>query len=68
MADAITITVKKFEEQLYEKHGVTEKSEHCENGWDEDEGPIVTKLWLYHVNGVHVGTYSRKARVAFFIE
>jgi hypothetical protein len=67
MAAGIKTTVKKFEQMLFEKHGVTEKSEHIENGWG-DGGPMITKLWLYHINGKHVGTYNRKARVANLIE
>lgn len=65
MADEITI--KKFEKMLYEKHGVTDKSEHFENSCGE-YGPEVIKLWLYHFKGKHVGTYNRKKRVAFLIE
>jgi hypothetical protein len=66
MADGIKTTIKKFENTLYTKHGVTDKSEHFENGWG-DNGPEVKKLWLYHFKGKHVGTYNRKERVAFLI-
>lgn len=62
----IKTTIKKFEDMLYDKYGVTDKSEHIENSWG-DSGPIIIKLWLYHVNGKHVGTYNRKSRIAFFI-
>jgi len=62
----IRTTIKKFEATLYEKYGVTDKSEHVENGW-EDNGPVIIKLWLYHVNGKHVGTYNRKSKIAFLI-
>lgn len=66
MANEIKITIKKFEKKLFEKYGEIEKNEHFENSW-KDGGPTVIKLWLYYSNGKHVGTYSRKARVAFFI-
>lgn len=59
-------TIKKFENTLFQKYGVTEKHEHFENGWGDD-GPMVTKLWLYYFNDKHVGTYNRKERVAFLI-
>jgi len=66
MANEIKTTIKKFEEMLYEKYGVTEKSEHFENSW-KDSRPTVVKLWLYYSDGKHVGTYNRKEKVAFLI-
>ena len=61
------MTIKKFEEMLYEKHGQLGKSEHFENGLGSDGNPEVTKLWLYYANDKHVGTYNRKSRVVNFI-
>jgi hypothetical protein len=61
------VTIKKFEQMLFEKHGQLEKADHFENNYSGDE-PTVVKLWLYYVNGKHVGTYNRKARVANFID
>ena len=63
----IRTTAKRFENILYEKYGVTEKSKHFENSWGEN-GPMVVKLWLYHFNGNHVGTYNRNSKVAYLID
>ena len=70
MAKEMKMTIKKFEIKLCEKHtdGTVNKTEHFENGWDDSKGgPCVTKLWLYHLNGKHIGTYDRSSRTCWFI-
>jgi hypothetical protein len=61
------MTIKKFEQMLYDKHGKLGKADHSENGWGVG-GPMVTKLWLYYANGKHVGTYNRKSKIVNFID
>lgn len=67
MVGEIKTSIKKFENMLYEKHGVTEKSPHYENTMGE-YGPEVIKLWLYYLDGKHVGTYNRGSKIAYLIE
>ena len=70
MPKSMKRTIKTFERLLCNKHteGTIKKTEHFENGWDEDNNcPKVTKLWLYHLNSKHVGTYDRNSRTCWFI-
>lgn len=55
------ITLNAFDAKLQEDFGYVNlsRSRYAENGLDDNDNPVVKKMWLYYYDGIHIGTWMQ---------